>query len=88
MKTRVALISIIVENHESVEKLNSVLHEYGEYIIGRMGIPYKIRKISIISVALEAPTDAINSLTGKIGRLDGVSAKTAFSNYDFENEVE
>ncbi|MBQ7957280.1 MAG: iron-only hydrogenase system regulator [Clostridia bacterium] len=87
MKTRVALISIIIENFESVEKLNSVLHEYGEYIIGRMGIPYKKRNISIISVALEAPSDVINSLTGKIGRLDGVSAKTAFSNYDFENEV-
>ena len=81
MKTRVALISIIVENFESVDMLNSILHEYGDYIIGRMGIPYKKRKISIISVALEAPSDAINSLTGKIGRLNGVSAKTAFSNY-------
>ncbi|MBE6782447.1 MAG: iron-only hydrogenase system regulator [Ruminococcaceae bacterium] len=87
MKTRVALISIIVENFESVEKLNSVLHDYGEHIIGRMGIPYHKRKINIISVALEAPTDVINSLTGKIGRIDGISAKTAFSNYDFENEV-
>lgn len=87
MKTRVALISIIVENFESVEKLNSVLHDYGEHIIGRMGIPYHKRNISIISVALEAPVDIINTLTGKIGRIDGVSAKTAFSNYDFENEV-
>lgn len=87
MKTRVALISIIVENFESVEKLNSVLHDYGEHIIGRMGIPYHKRNISIISVALEAPADIINTLTGKIGRIDGVSAKTAFSNYDFENEV-
>lgn len=87
MKTRVALISIIVENFESVEKLNSILHDYGEHIIGRMGIPYHKRNISIISVALEAPVDIINTLTGKIGRIDGVSAKTAFSNYDFENEV-
>ena len=83
MKTRVALISIIVENFESVEKLNSILHDYGEHIIGRMGIPYHKRNISIISVALEAPVDIINTLTGKIGRIDGVSAKTAFSNYDF-----
>ncbi len=87
MKTRVASISIIVENFESVEKLNSILHDYGEYIIGRMGIPYKKRNINLISVALEAEINVINTLTGKIGRLDGVSAKTAFSNYDFENEV-
>lgn len=87
MKTRVASISIIVENFDSVEKLNSVLHDYGKYIIGRMGLPYSRRKLHIISVALEAPVDVINSLTGKIGRIDGVSAKTAFSNYDFEDEV-
>lgn len=87
MKTRVASISIIIENFQSVEKLNSILHEYGEYIIGRMGIPYKKRNINLISVALEADVNTINTLTGKIGRLDGVSAKTAFSNYDFENEV-
>ena len=88
MKTRVASISIIVENFDSVEKLNSVLHEYGKYIIGRMGLPYPKRKLNIISVALEASPDVINSLTGKIGRIDGVSAKTAFSNYDFEDEAE
>ena len=87
MKTRVASISIIIENFQSVEKLNSILHEYGEYIIGRMGIPYKKRNINLISVALEADVNTINTLTGKIGRLDGVSDKTAFSNYDFENEV-
>ena len=86
MKTRVASISIIVENFDSVEKLNSLLHEYGKYIIGRMGIPYHKRKLNIISVALEASPDIINSLTGKIGRIDGVSAKTAFSNYDFDDE--
>lgn len=87
MKTRVASISIIVENFESIEKLNMILHEYGEFIIGRMGIPYKKRNINLISVALEADINVINTLTGKIGRLNGVSAKTAFSNYDFENEV-
>lgn len=85
MKTRVASISIIVENFESVDKLNMVLHDYGKYIIGRMGIPYHKRGLHIISVALEASPDVINTLTGKIGRIDGVSAKAAFSNYDFED---
>ncbi len=84
--TRVASLSIIVENFDSVEKLNSLLHDYGKYVIGRMGIPYSKRNIYIISVAIEAPCDIINSLSGKIGRIDGVSAKTAFSNYDFEDE--
>ncbi len=86
MKTRVASLSIIVENFDSVENLNCILHEYGKYIIGRMGIPYSKRNISIISVALEAPYDIINSLSGKIGRISGVSAKAVFSNYDFEDE--
>ena len=87
MKTRVASISIIVENFESVDKLNTVLHDYGKYIIGRMGIPYPKRSLHIISVALEASPDVINTLTGKIGRIQGVSAKAAFSNYDFEGVV-
>lgn len=85
MKTRVASVSIIVENFESVDKLNTILHDYGKYIIGRMGLPYPKRNLHIISVALEASPDVINSLTGKIGRIDGVSAKAAFSNYDFED---
>ena len=82
METRVAVISIIVENPESVEVLNALLHEYGGYIIGRMGIPYraKARKISIISVAIDAPQDTISTLSGKIGKLPGISAKTAYSN--------
>ncbi len=80
METRVALIGIIVEKTDSIEKLNCLLHEYGGYIIGRMGIPYKIREINIISVAIDAPQDVINALTGKIGRLDGISAKTVYSN--------
>lgn len=79
METRVAVISIIVENRESVLQLNSLLHEYGEYVIGRMGIPYKKKNINVISVALDAPQDIIASLSGKIGKLDGISVKTAYS---------
>ena len=79
METRVAVMSIIVENPEAVERLNGILHEYGEFIIGRMGIPYRKRKIRIISVALDAPQNTISSLAGKIGSLSGVSVKTAYS---------
>ena len=79
MDTRVAIIAVIVENPESVSELNLVLHEYGEYIIGRMGIPYRAKKINIISVAIDAPQDIINSLAGKIGSLAGISAKTLYS---------
>ena len=78
--TRIALIGIIVEREDCVEQLNRLLHEYGEYIIGRMGIPYRTKAINIISVAIDAPQDIINALTGKIGRLDGISAKTVYSN--------
>ena len=80
METRVAVIGIIVENRDSVERLNLVLHEYGDYIIGRMGIPYPKREINIISIAVDAPQDVISALSGKIGRLPGISAKTAYSN--------
>lgn len=79
METRVAVISIIVEKSESVSRLNEILHEYGEYVIGRMGIPYREKGINIISVAVDAPQDKINSLTGLIGKLDGISAKAAYS---------
>lgn len=79
MDTRVAVISIIVENGEMVETLNSILHEASNYIIGRMGIPYRKRGISIISIALDAPQNAISTLSGKIGNLPGVSVKTAYS---------
>ena len=79
MDTRVAVISIIVENGEMVETLNSILHEYGEYIIGRMGIPYRERGVSIISIVIDAPQDKISALSGKIGHLKGVSSKTAYS---------
>ena len=80
METRVAIMGIIVEHTESVERLNALLHQYGEYIIGRMGIPYKEKKINVVSVAIDAPQDVISSLTGKIGKLDGISVKTAYSN--------
>ena len=78
--SRVALIGIIVENRESVEALNAVLHEFGQYIVGRMGIPYRERNINIISVAVDAPQDVINALSGKIGKLVGVTAKAVYSN--------
>lgn len=79
-ETRVAIIGIIVENPDQVDALNQLLHEFSQYIIGRMGIPYHKRNINIISVAMDAPQDQINTLTGKIGRLSGISAKTAYSN--------
>ncbi len=79
METRVAVMSIIVEKGETVEQLNQMLHNYGEYIIGRMGIPYRQRNINIISIAVDAPQNVISTLSGKIGKLDGISVKTAFS---------
>ena len=79
METRVAVISIIVEENAMAEKINAILHEYGEYVIGRMGIPYRKRGINIISVALDAPQNTIATLSGKIGALSGVSVKTAYS---------
>jgi len=79
VETRVAVISIIIENPESVQPMNEILHQYSEYIIGRMGIPYRERGISIISIALDAPDNTISALAGKIGNLPGVSVKTAYS---------
>ena len=79
METRVAVMSIIVENMDSVEPLNALLHENGQYIIGRMGIPYHKRGISIISIALDAPQDAIAALAGKVGSLKGIRVKAAYS---------
>lgn len=80
METRIALIGIIVENPDSVAALNQLLHEYGNYIIGRMGIPYREKKVNIISVAIDAPQDVISALSGKIGRLPGIGVKTVYSN--------
>ena len=79
MDSRVAVMSIIIENLNAVEQVNAVLHEYGEYIIGRMGIPYRERGVSIISIALDAPQNTISTLSGTIGNLPGVSVKTAYS---------
>ena len=80
MDTRVAVISIIVEQEDAIEELNTLLHEARQYIVGRMGIPYRPKGISIISIAIDAPQDVISALSGKIGRLKGVSATTAYSN--------
>ena len=80
MDTRVAVISIIVEQDDAIEELNTLLHEARQYIIGRMGIPYREKGISIISIAIDAPQDVISALSGKIGHLKGISAKTAYSN--------
>ena len=80
METRVAVMSMFVERGEAVERLKALLHEYGEFIIGRMGIPYPKKKISIVSVALDAPEDTISALAGKLGNIDGVGVKTAYSN--------
>ncbi len=77
---RVAVMAIIVENRDSTDKLNSLLHEYGDYIIGRMGIPYHKRGVNIVSIAIDAPQDEISSLAGKIGKLTGISVKTTYSN--------
>ena len=80
METRIAVIGIIVEKYDSVEALNKILHEYGDVIIGRMGLPYRTRNLNIISIAVDAPQDVISALAGKIGKLDGISSKTALSN--------
>ena len=79
METRIAAISLIVEEPASVEALNGILHEYAPYVLGRMGIPYREKGVNIICVAVDAPTDVINAMTGKIGRLPGISAKAIYS---------
>lgn len=80
MDTRVAIIGIIVENMDSVKALNEILHEYGEHIIGRLGIPYPKKQVNVITVVVDATQDVINALSGKIGRLNGITAKTISSN--------
>lgn len=86
METRVAVMSIIVEDRQAAERINAILHEYGEFILGRMGIPYRKLGISLISVALDAPQNTIAALAGKIGALEGVSVKTAYSSIIHTNE--
>ncbi len=80
MENHVSIIGIIVENIHSTDKLNELLHEYSSYIIGRMGLPYPKKNVNIISIALDAPADVINTLAGKIGMLDGISSKVVSSN--------
>lgn len=79
MENRVAVLALITEDFDSAEQINAILHEYSEYIIGRMGVPYREKGVNVISVAIDAPQDKINSLGGKIGRLNGVTAKTLYS---------
>lgn len=86
METRVALIGIVVENADSVDKLNQILHQYGSYIIGRMGLPYAKRQVSIISIAVDAPADVISALSGKLGMLDGVSSKAIYAKLTEKDE--
>lgn len=79
MENRVAMISIVVEDYSAAESVNALLHQFGQYIIGRMGIPYRARKISLISVAIDAPGDQISALSGKLGMIPGVSTKTVYA---------
>ncbi len=79
IETRVAVISIIVENSDAVQQINETLHSASDYIIGRMGLPYKSKNISIISIVIDAPTNIISTVSGKLGRLSGVTVKTAYS---------
>ncbi len=79
METRIALIGVIVESPSAPEQINAILHEYGEYIVGRMGIPYRERNVSIISVVVDAANDVISSLSGKLGQVSGASVKTMYA---------
>lgn len=79
MEMRIAIIGIIVEDIDSTVEVNEILHDYGMYVIGRMGIPYREKNLNIISIAVDAPTDVINQMAGKLGKLRGVSAKTMYS---------
>ena len=85
MEKRVAVMGIIVENTDSVEQLNNLLHDHGKYIIGRMGIPYREKNINIVSIAIDAPQDMISAMAGKLGRIPGVNIKTAYSNITGED---
>ncbi len=80
MDDRVAVISIIVEDGNAVSALNDLLHQYGQYIIGRLGLPYHKKNVNIICVAIDAPNDSINALTGALGRIHGINAKATYSN--------
>ena len=85
METRIAVIAIVAENRNHINEMNHVLSAYGEYIIGRMGLPYKERNLNIVSIAVDAPQDVISELAGKIGKLGGISVKAAYSNKIFND---
>ncbi len=85
---RVALLAIVVENPDAVGELNELLHEYGPYIIGRMGLPYPKRQVNLMSIMLDAPGDVISALSGKVGRLEGVSSKVVYSKLDQREDGE
>ncbi len=87
METRVAILAILVEDPESAEAINAILHRHSRYILGRMGIPYREKNVNIISIAIDAPQDVINALSGAIGKLPGVSAKTAYSHLVTKTEI-
>jgi len=84
MTNRIALIGIVVNNEESTEQLNKILHGYKDFIVGRMGIPYRSRGVNLISIVIDAPNDMISALTGKIGMLKGVTAKALYSKVEEE----
>lgn len=79
METRIALIGIIVEDMNSTDKINNILHEYSQYMVGRMGIPYREKNVGIISVVIDATNDVISSLSGKLGMIPGINVKTMYS---------
>lgn len=87
METRIAVIGIIVENQESAAQINELLHAYAPYIIGRMGVPYKERQVSVISVIIDAPQDQISALSGKLGMLQDVSSKAVYAKVSSDHEA-
>ena len=80
METRVAVLAILAESFDSAEQINALLHDFGPYIVGRMGLPYRERNVNVISIVIDAPPDKINALAGKLGRIGGVTAKAVYSN--------
>jgi len=80
METRVAVLAILAENFDSAEQINALLHDFGPHIVGRMGLPYRERNVNVISIVIDAPPDKINALAGKLGRIEGVTAKAVYSN--------
>ena len=80
METRVAVLAILAESFDSAEQINALLHDFGPYIVGRMGLPYRERNVNVISIVIDAPPDKINALAGKLGRIEGVTAKAVYSN--------